>query len=162
MAKHPETDLVPYLRGELPPAERERVARHLDECPDCRQDTDQLRELLGELSRSIAEPPAVNWARYRAELRAKLEARRGRRAWWWQPVPMAMATSLAGVLLFIAVWGVGRQVPTAGDPVTFEEAAIGDNLGLLEQYQVVERLDLLEEDLDFMSDLDGLAAGRQG
>ena len=162
MAKHPETDLVPYLRGELPPAERERVARHLDECPDCRQDTDQLRELLGELSRSIAEPPAVNWARYRAELREKLEARRGRRAWWWQPVPLAMATSLAGALLFIAVWGVGRQVPTAGNPVSFEEAAIASHLGLLEQYQVVERLDLLEEDLDFMSDLDGLAAGRQG
>ena len=24
MARHPDTDLVPYLRGELPPAERER------------------------------------------------------------------------------------------------------------------------------------------
>jgi anti-sigma factor RsiW len=162
VAKHPETDLVPYLRGELPPAERERVARHLDECPDCRQDADQLRELLGELSRSVAEPPPVNWARYRAELRVKLEARRGRRSWWWQPVPLAMATSLAGALLFVAVWGVGRQVPTPGSPVTFEEAAIGSNLGLLEQYQVVERLDLLEEDLDLMTDLDGLAAGRQG
>jgi len=159
--KHPETDLVPYLRGELPPAERERVARHLDECPDCRQDTDQLRELLGELSRSVAAPPAVNWARYRAELHQKLDARRERRAWWWRPLPLALATSMAGVLLFIAVWG-GRQVPTAGDPVTFEEAAIARNLGLLEQYQVVERLDLLEEDLDLMSDLDGLAAGRQG
>ena len=162
MAKHPETDLIPYLRGELPPGERERVARHLDECADCRQDSDQLRELLGELSRSVAEPPAVNWARYRAELYQKLEARRGRRAWWWQPAPLALATSLAGALLFIAVWGVGRQVPTAGEPVTFEEAAIGRNLSFLEQYHVVERLDLLEEDLDLMSDLDGLAAGRQG
>ena len=164
MAKHPETDLVPYLRGELPPGERERIARHLDECPDCRQDAEQLRELLGELARSVAEPPTVHWARYRAELREKLEARRARRGWWWQPVPLALSAGLAGVLLVIAVWG-GRGIttaPTAGDPATIEEAAIGRNLGLLEQYQVVERLDLLEEDLDLISDLDGLAAGRPG
>ena len=46
MARHPDTDLVPYLRGELPPAERERVARHLEECPDCKQDAEVLRDLL--------------------------------------------------------------------------------------------------------------------
>ena len=76
MARHPDTDLVPYLRGELPPAERERVARHLEECPDCKQDTELLRDLLGNLAHAIGEPPTVNWARYRAELREKLEARR--------------------------------------------------------------------------------------
>ena len=59
MAKHPDTDLVPYLRGELPTADRELVARHLEECPDCRQDTEQLRDLLGQLARSIGQPPQI-------------------------------------------------------------------------------------------------------
>ena len=36
MARHPESELVPYVRGELTPPERERVARHLEDCPDCR------------------------------------------------------------------------------------------------------------------------------
>ena len=79
MANHPETDLVPYVRGELAAAERERVARHLDECADCRQDADDLRELLSKLALSAPPAPAVHWGRYRAELREKLEARRARR-----------------------------------------------------------------------------------
>ena len=161
MAKHPDTDLVPYLRGELPAADRERVARHLEECPDCRQDTEQLRDLLGHLSRSIGQPPGVNWAHYRAELREKLEARRERRVWWWRPAPLVLAASTAGaLLLLVAVWS-GRETSTGADPFTVEEAAIGRQLGLLQEYQVVERLDLLE-DLDVISDLDGLASGRQG
>ena len=103
MARHPDTDLVPYLRGELPPAERERVARHLEECPDCKQDTELLRDLLGNLSHAIGQPPAVSWARYRAELREKLEARRAQVQWWRHPMPLAVSASLAGALLLVAV-----------------------------------------------------------
>lgn len=160
MAKHPDTDLVAYLRGELPPADRERVARHLEECSDCRQDTGQLRDLLGQLSRSIAQPPEVNWAHYRAELREKLEARRGQRVWWWRPAPLVLSASLAGALLLVAVWS-GRETSRGADPFTLEEAAISRQLGLLQEYQVVEQLELLE-DLDVIRDLDGLASGRQG
>ena len=158
MAEHPDTDLVPYLRGELAPAERERVARHLEECPDCRQDTEQLRDLLDQVARSIGQPPDVNWARYRAELREKLDARRARRAWWWSPVPVALSAGVAGVLLLVAVW-TGFQMKTGGEPFTPEEASLGSELGLLQEYQVVEQLDLLE-DLDVIGNLDGLAAGR--
>jgi anti-sigma factor RsiW len=157
MAKHPETDLVPYLRGELPPAERERVERHLAECPDCRQDTELLRELIEHVARSIGQPPDVNWARYRAELRQKLEARRARPAWWWRPAPMALSAGVAGVLLLVAVW-TGYQM-TGGEPLTPEQASLGSELGLLQEYHVVEQLDLLE-DLDVIRNLDGLDAGR--
>ena len=112
MARHPDTDLVPYLRGELPPAERERVARHLEECPDCKQDTELLRDLLGNLAHAIGQPPAVNWARYRAELREKLEARRAHVGWWRRPMPVALSASLAGILLFVAVsWLEARTIP---------------------------------------------------
>ena len=127
MARHPDTDLVPYLRGELPPAERERVARHLEECPDCKQDTELLRDLLGNLAHAIGEPPEISWPRYRAELRAKLEARRALVPWWRRPMPLALSASLAGALLFVAVWG-GRELTKSPDAIGPEEVAIGSEL----------------------------------
>jgi anti-sigma factor RsiW len=155
MARHPENDLVPYLRGQLPPAERERVARHLEECPDCRQDTELLRDLLANLTRAIGQPPEVSWPRYRAELRAKLEARRERIAWWRRPMPMALSASLAGIRLLVAVWG-GRELSKSADPVG-PEVVIGQELDLLQDLRTVERLDLLE-DLEVIRNLDGLAS----
>jgi len=161
MADHPETELVPYVRGELAPAERERVTRHLDECPDCRQDAEGLRELLMKLSRSVPVEPRVNWGSYRAELRDKLAARRARRrAWWSQPLPVALAASFAGVLLVFGVWG-GWRSRGGVEPVTTEEATIGRRLGLLQEYSVVERLDLLEE-FDVIRNLDQVAETQEG
>ncbi|MGH7303281.1 MAG: zf-HC2 domain-containing protein [Candidatus Rokuibacteriota bacterium] len=160
MARHPDNDLVPYLRGQLPPAERERVARHLEECPDCRQDTELLRDLLGNLARAIGPPPDVNWARYRAELRVKLDARRGRIAWWRRPMPVALSASLAGVLLLVAMW-TGRELSKSADPTGPDEVVIGRELDLLQDLRTVERLDLLE-DLEVIRNLDSLASERQG
>ena len=34
--RHPETALVPYVKDELAPAERARVATHLEGCDGCR------------------------------------------------------------------------------------------------------------------------------
>lgn len=160
MARHPETDLVPYLRGELPPAERERVARHLEECPDCKQDTELLRDLIGNLAHFVGQPPEVNWARYRAELREKLETRRARIAWWRQPAPLALSASIAGVLLFLAVWG-GREISKTPDAIGPDEIVMAQDLGLLQELPTVERLDLLE-DLEVLRNLDGLASDHQG
>ena len=159
MARHPDTDLVPYLRGELPPAERERVARHLEECPDCKQDAEVLRDLLGNLAHAIGEPPEISWPRYRAELRAKLEARRAVVPWWRRPMPLALSASLAGVLLLVAVWG-GRELTRTHDTIGPEEVAIGSELGLLQEIRTVERLDLLE-DFEVINNLDRLASERQ-
>jgi anti-sigma factor RsiW len=160
MARHPDTDLVPYLRGELPPVERERVARHLEECPDCKQDTELLRDLLGNLAHVIGEPPEISWPRYRAELRVKLEARRALVPWWRRPMPLALSASLAGALLLVAVWG-GRELSKSPDTIGPEEVAIGSELGLLQEIRTVERLDLLE-DFEVINNLDRLASERQG
>ena len=128
------------------------------------RDLEQYRDVLDTLARTVPTPPGVHWGRWRAELGEKLEARRQRRAWWrtwWRrPVPLALSAGLAGVLLFFAVWG-GHQNGTGTDLVALEEAVLGGRLGLLQQYAVVERLDLLEE-LDVIGNLDRLAGGRQG
>src|SRR5260370_41688086 len=139
MARHPESEVGPYVRGELRPQERERVARHLEDCPDCRQDADGLRDLLAKLSRSVPVPPAVNWGGYRAELREKLTARSARRrVWWSRPLPLVLSASLAGVVLVLALWS-GWQSPSGVEPMTPHEAVIGRRLRLLPQYPVAER-----------------------
>jgi len=159
MARHPDNDLIPYLRGELPPAERERVARHLEECPDCKQDAEVLRDLVGNLAHAMGQPPAVSWGRYRAELSEKLDARRRQIGWWRRPMPLALSASLAGVLLLVAVWG-GREISKRGDPIGPDEVVIGQEFGLLQDLHTVERLDLLE-DLEVLRNLDGLASEHQ-
>jgi anti-sigma factor RsiW len=162
MANHPENDLVPYVRNELPAAERERVERHLRECADCRQDAEGLRELLSRLAATVPAPPPVHWARWRAELSDKLDARRARRrAWWARPMPLALSASLAAGLLVVAVWEGWRTPAPTVEPLTVEEAMVGSRLGLLEDYSVVERLDLLE-DIDVIRNLDQLADTREG
>ena len=160
MARHPDDDLVPYLRGELPPAERERVARHLEECSDCKEDIEVLRDLLGNVAHAIGQPPAVNWARYRAELREKLDARRARTVWWRRPMPLTLSASLAGILLLVGVWG-GHEISRNGEPIGPDEVVMGQELGLLQDLRTVERLDLLE-DLEVLRNLDGLASEHQG
>src|SRR6266849_3131546 len=35
--RHPETELIAYLKDELPPASREAVVRHVDGCAECRE-----------------------------------------------------------------------------------------------------------------------------
>ena len=160
MADHPKTDLVPYLRGELAPADRARVARHLEGCPECREDAAALHGLIETLGRSVPPPPAIHWGRWRAELTARRDARRGRHAWWWRPVPLALSASLAGALLVLVVLG-GPGTPTGNDLAVVEQPLLGRRLELLRQLSVVERLELLE-DLDIIRQLDRLAAASEG
>jgi len=160
MATHPQTDLLPYLRGELGPIERERLARHLESCPACRTEASALREVLGELARSVPAAPAISWPRWRAELGARLDQRRTQHPWWWRPIPLALSASLAGVLVFLAVLGSLQE--RAGSPLTSaDQALLGTRLELFQQLSLVEQLDLLE-DLDVIRQLDGLAATSDG
>ena len=163
-ARHPETELVPFLRGDLLPREHERVARHLAGCRDCRETAETMREVFDDLTRSIPAPPQVHWARYRAELRAKLDAREVRRAHaprWWRPVPLGVSAVLAGVLLLLAVPSLFRPGTPPADLASVEEAVIGGRLPIVQNYALLERLDLLE-DLDVIGQLDRLSAVREG
>ncbi len=159
---HPETELVPYLRGDLSAPDRERVQRHLDACTGCQGAIAAYRRILGDLARTAPLPPQVHWGRYRAELRARLE-RGARRAWreWLRPAPLALAAGALGVLLMLA----GRErlpEPVKRDPpVASEEMMLGRELDLVERSTLVENLDLLE-DLDVIQHLEGLSAPREG
>lgn len=159
--RHDETAIVPYLRGELGDAERRDVEAHLAACAGCRAVADDFSAVLATLA-AEPEPAPLHWGAYRAELRGKLDQRRGRRttpARWW-PVSLALSGALAGVLVFFAMSDVARE-PRMAEMTRVEEAVIGGRLDLLRQYSVVDRLDLLE-DLEVIRDLDGLEPVKEG
>ena len=164
VGRHPERDLVPFLRGELAAVDRERVDRHLVACARCRAAAEGYRRLLDDLARSSPLAPAVHWGRYRAEVRERIERRTRRPAvawrWWLRPVPTALAAALIGALVMVAVRGGSHRVTVKPEAVAFEEIMLGRRLGLLERYEVLERLDLFE-DLDVIQHLDGLSTASE-
>jgi predicted anti-sigma-YlaC factor YlaD len=156
---HPETAIVPYLKGELSVEERERVARHVDDCPECRETLEAAREVFALLAGSVPEPPAVDWGSYQAELRA----RRDRRGRWsfrsWRPAAVATAVVVAAIVLVVQPFG--RDRGGSGDLGRYEEAVMGQRLEIVKQSALLERLDLFE-DLEVIGNLDGLSGSHEG
>jgi len=151
---HPDTELTGYVTDALPPAGRARVAAHLDACADCRRAVEEGQTILANLAAGVPAPPPIDWGRYRADLSARVQAR-SRRAWWARPMPAVLAAGVATAVLLLAIHGLDRR---PGELAAVEETMLGASLPLLQQYRVVERLDLLE-DLEAIRHLDRLGAG---
>ncbi|HZF02941.1 MAG TPA: hypothetical protein VE932_01260 [Patescibacteria group bacterium] len=115
--------------------------------------TPEARDLLARAAAAAPPPPEPHWGDYRAQLRARLQARRSvgarLRGWWARPAPIALTIGLAAALLLFTLHPVERRP----DLAALDEAVLGARLELLEHYRVVERLDLLEE-LDVIRQLD--------
>jgi anti-sigma factor RsiW len=151
---HPDSELTDYVTDALPPAERAAVAAHLEACADCRRIVEESRVVLAALTANLPAPPPIDWSRYQADVRARVQTR-GHRAWWTRPLPGILAAGLAVALVVLTVHGLDRR-PT--ELAAVEETVLGARLPLLQQYQVVERLELLE-DLEAIRHLDGLGRG---
>ena len=74
--------MVAYLNGELSPGARRRVARYIDECPDCYAEYVRQRELQQELTHRLAtfgqpRPVQLNriWAAVQEEMQASQPSR---------------------------------------------------------------------------------------
>jgi anti-sigma factor RsiW len=151
---HPDVELTAYVTGALPPAARARVAAHLESCAECRRAVAESERVLATLAAGATAPPPIDWGRYGAELRSRLHASRPR-AWWARPLPAALAAGVAVAVLVVAI----DLPPRRGvELAAVEETMLGARLPLLQQYRVVERLDLLE-DLDAIRQLDRLGGG---
>jgi anti-sigma factor RsiW len=161
---HLDTELIPYLRGELAAQDVERLSRHLAQCAHCREDLEDTRRTLEALRAQAPEPPDVDWRRYRAELRRKLDARSARRWSWSVPrlIPVAATAAVAGLALLFTLRG--GLLPTSDDAPPFEQTEIGTHLELLRNYPVVENLDLFEdfEVVQSLDDLDERASVEEG
>jgi anti-sigma factor RsiW len=149
----PERGLIGYVTGSLAEPERERVAAHLAACATCRRIVEESRAVLDGLAGG-AGAPAIECGRYQAELRARRQAP-GRSRWWARPLPALVAAGVATAGLVLALQGFHRP----GELAPADESALGAKLPLLQQYRVVERLDLLE-DLDAIRHLDRVGGAR--
>jgi anti-sigma factor RsiW len=157
-AIHPETGLIPFLRGELSGREGERIAAHLDGCAECRALADELARTLKLVARQVEELPAPEWTVYRAELRRKLAAREAREPRWWQSIYVLSGMVTAGVaavaLLTVVAIHRGNEAPPGVDQIALADAP---DLGLVRNYPMVERLDMLNDDnYDVIEHLDEL------
>jgi anti-sigma factor RsiW len=167
-ATHPETNLIPYLRGELSGRELARTAAHLDGCAVCRAQLDDLARTLKLVERQIEELPTPAWSAYRAELRRKLTERveRSPRRWLpsfaWGSFAAAGLVAAVALLTMRALHQRSPALQSSVAPLALAELdpdVIGHtSLGLLRDYPMVERLDMLANDnYDVIEHLDELA-----
>lgn len=149
---HVDENVVAYLSGELAPAEQARVTAHLEGCEACRRAVAESRAVLVALAPGRPAAPPVDWARYQAELRAKV-ARRPR-GWWRRPWPALAAAAVATIVLVLTLQTPDRRLT---DLTALDETVLGAQLPMLQQYRMVERLDMLE-DLDVIGQLDRIGS----
>ena len=161
MTGHPEGDLSAYAAGGLAADERARVERHLADCAVCRATVADFRLLLDRLAATAPAPPEIAWPRYRAELRARREARVGKwpRARWLRPAPLAASAAAAAACAIVLYVAVGARPPA--DLAAMEADGLAARMEMIDHYRVVEQLDLLE-DFDVIRNLDRLAPTREG
>ncbi len=159
-AVHPETALVPFMRGELAGAQRDRVAQHLEGCAECRASAQSLHGLLAELSTRLDELPQPDWGIYQAQLRRKLAERSQPRPRWWRPGVVWGGLAVTAATAVLALWltlpgSRPSLMPAADDQLALEQQMDIADVGLLRNYAVVQRLDLLEN-YDVIEHLDEL------
>jgi anti-sigma factor RsiW len=143
------------IHGELPASEQAAWQRHLDACPGCRQERQELVWLL-ESARKAMPLPTLAPERANSLRDSVMTDWRAKRAWVWRrglffgmslrPVPALVA---AGLLLVVLGWfgfqGLrstphtlrGREAP---QQVMVSDSEVIENLDLLEHLDDIERV----------------------
>jgi len=148
---HVDEWLIDHARGDLDPADRERVDVHLAACADCLASRERFAVLMTELARTAPAPPPIHWGAYRADLRERLERRTRLWAWLVQPLPALVAAGLVAVLVLA---GLPTAVRTS-DPIVLDNTILATRLDMIARLDVVQQLDLLE-DFNVIGELDEL------
>lgn len=127
--------LGPYVLGELTDAQRRELERHLEGCPSCRDDLDDVRQAHAVLRAEAGGPPPElkEWVL----ARARNEPRQRRAGGWrlWLPaVAAALVIAVLGLALLRTVsdssdglaLAATNAAPQAGGELRGER--VGDNL----------------------------------
>lgn len=150
--------ISPYLDGELSTEETERVRLHLKTCTACQNRFEKLSAINLHLAALTPIAPCPDFDRtFFQELDRVRETQRqtdwrqwisGDRLRGWRP---ALATA-AGVLILCGTLLFSHR-PQAID-FSPDEIVMAQNLELLDDYEIVRHLDLLEHWTDFSEEND--------
>jgi len=138
-------ELVAYLDGRMGSVERRETEEHLVRCAVCRERAEQLRRVWTVMDEvPVIEPSFGFDARVRQRVAAEPE-----RGWWAWFAPQARLAFSAVLLIALTVW-VAKRPPS--NPATAGTAAATEqdfnaiqHLGVLENYDVVTKMDALSE-----------------
>ncbi|SRR5579875_1065130 len=157
-SRHPEIVFAPYLNGELDAEESRRLQEHVEGCARCSEGLAEAKSAMDRLAREIDQIAEPDWVVYRAELHRKLNARRYRapaRRWTPRWAWASVATAAAATAAIALTLALSRPQPPAVEQLALEGGWADADIGLLQDYPVVEHLDLLEN-YDVIENLDSL------
>jgi anti-sigma factor RsiW len=140
--------LTAYLDGRLSSAERSVVEEHLAGCAPCRARAEEFRGVWSVMDELPAIEPSFG---FDARLRQRVAAEPRRSGFGWF-VPQARLALAAVLLIALTVWVAKRprsnhSLPATAGTTTFSEQDFNaiKNLGVLENYDVVTKMDALSQ-----------------
>jgi anti-sigma factor RsiW len=140
--------LISYLDGKLDQSERREVEEHLAGCAACRTRAEEFRGVWSIMDEFRAIEPSFE---FDARVRQRV-AEDPRHSWFAWFVPQARFALAAVLLIALTVWVAKRPASNPSLPPLPGAAAANEqdfnairNLGVLENYDVVTKMDALSE-----------------
>jgi anti-sigma factor RsiW len=138
-------ELIAYLDRRANSAERQEVEEHLVGCATCRTRAEEFRKLWTVLDEvPVLEPSAAFDARVRERIASEPQRR-----WFARLVPQPRLAFSVALLAVLTVWLAGRPqdrtAPFATAPTDEEQFQMIDHLGVLENFDVLTKSDVLSE-----------------
>jgi anti-sigma factor RsiW len=137
-------ELIAYLDRRANSAERREVEEHLLACESCRTRAAEFRELWSVLDEVPAEEPSFG---FDARLRQRIAAEPKPRWFGWLVPQPRLAFSMA-LLVALSVWLARlpqRNSSLASAPSEDEQFQMIEHLGVLENYDLLTKSDVLAE-----------------
>lgn len=139
-------ELIAYLDHRANSAERQSVEAHLAGCAACRKRAEEFRKLWSVLDEAPAIEPSFG---FDGRVRQRIAAE-PRPQWFEWFVPQPRLALSAALLIALAVWVAKLPSSRSGAAGTAASTQQEDfnaikDLGVLENYDVVTKLDVLSE-----------------
>jgi predicted anti-sigma-YlaC factor YlaD len=135
--------LIAYLDGRASAKEHGDVEAHLKLCAECRERTEEFRRLWNVMEEVPAIEPSLG---FDTRMCQRLAAEPKRTAWSWL-IPSPRLSLAVAMLALLTVWIGARPQANypGGTPGSEEQFRMINDLGVLENYDVLKNFDPLSD-----------------